>query len=201
MDILIRYINIYNGSLVVTGVIVLIVTSIIYAKRKKQHRHYNRLKLILIGSYNKSIKMKDPTIFINTVSKTLSLGSITVIASFIAKRQRVELRDFIFLFARETFQKKLRQLLKKGNAQQRIEVANMLSYYPSKKTFEALKKACSDRRQEVAIAAALSLVISDPKVSLVELIIQLFNSITQKGLFCFLRGLCHLIIYYNLRRN
>lgn len=187
MDILIRYVNIYNGSLVVTGIIVIIVTNLIYTIQKKQRRHFRHLKLKLIESYNKSIKLNDSIIFINTVSETLSSGSMTIIAAFFAKKQRYELQNFIPLFAKEALQKKLRQLLKRGNVQQRIKAANMLSYYPSEKTFKALKKACSDRRQEVVVSAALSLLICNPKASLAELIMLLFNSIPQKGLFCFLR--------------
>lgn len=194
MDILIRYINIYNGSLVLLGCIVIIITSIIYCKRRKQRRHYNKLKLTLITAYNKSIKQNNHIIFKNTVDKTLSSGSLILIVSFFAKRQRYELQKFLPFFAEETFQKKLRLLLLKGTVQQRIEAANMLSYYPCQKSFSALERACLDRRQEVAIAAALSLVVSDPNVSLVELITKLFNSIPQKGLFCFLR----LIPSYNL---
>ncbi|OCG01089.1 HEAT repeat domain-containing protein [Gilliamella sp. wkB112] len=187
MDILIRYVNIYNGSLVVTSIVVLFVTALIYRIQKRRHRHNSRLKLKLIESYNKSIKFNDSSIFVNTVSEALPSGSMTMIASFFAKKKCHELHNFIPLFAKETFQKKLRQLLKKGNAQQRIEAANMLSYYPCEKTLKALRKACSDHRQEVAVAAALSLLNSDPEVSLAQLIIQLFNSTTQKGLFCFLR--------------
>lgn len=187
MDILIRYVNIYNSSLVISAIIVLIVTTIIYSKQKKQRQHFRHLKLKLIESYNKSRKLNDSTIFVNTVSKTLSLGSMMMVAAFFAKKQRYELQDFISFFSNEIFQKRLRRLLKKGNAQQRIEAANMLAYYPSEKTFKALKKACTDRRQEVVVAAALSLLICNPKASLAELIMLLFNSIPQKGLFCFLR--------------
>lgn len=187
MDILIRYINVYNSSLIVTAIIVLIITTIIYSKQKSKRRHLNRLKLKLLESYNKSVKLNDSNIFINTVSETLSSGAMAILASFFSRKQHYELRNFISFFAKETFQKKLRQLLKQGNVQQRIDAAHMLSYYPSKKTFKALKNACSDHRQEVAVAASLSLLICDPQVSLAELIMLLFNSIPQKGLFCFLR--------------
>ena len=194
MDILIRYINIYNGSLVLFGFIVIIITSIIYCKRRNQRRHFNKLKLTLITAYNKSIKQNNKIIFKNTVNKTLSSGSLVLIVSFFAKRQRYEVQELLPFFAEETFQKKLRLLLHKGTVQQRVDAANMLSYYPCEKSFNALEKACLDHRQEVAIAAALSLVVSDPNVSLIELITKLFNSIPQKGLFCFLR----LIPSYNL---
>ena len=194
MEILIRYINIYNGSFVLFGFIVIIITSIIYFKRRNQRRHFNKLKVTLITAYNQSIKQNNKIIFKNTIDKTLSSGSLVLIVAFFAKKQRHEVQELLPFFAEETFQTKLRALLHKGTVQQRVDAANMLSYYPCQKSFIALEKACSDPRQEVAIAAALSLVISNPDVSLVELITKLFNSIPQKGLFCFLR----LIPSYNL---
>lgn len=187
MDILIRYVNIYTTCWVIGGFIVLIVTAVIYTIQKNQRKHHIRLRLKLIKAYNKSVKNNDSTIFTDTISKTLSSDLVKVIVRFFAQKQRSDVHDFISFFDGVSFQKKLRKLLKKGTTQQSIDAANMLSYYPSEQTFNALDHACLDSRQEVAIAAALSLVLCNPNVSLAQLIVKLFNSIPQKDLFCFLR--------------
>ena len=63
----------------------------------------------------------------------------------------------------------------------------MLAYYPCEKTNQALIQACNSYRQEVAIAAALSLVKNASGISIIQIMITLFNKIPQKGVFCFFR--------------
>ena len=184
MDILIRYINIYNVSMILTGILIVILTSIIYIKRRYQQKKFANLKLKLVNLIN--AKNRTYSFSSNKILKH-SINSVALIAAFFAEKKNSELEAIISLFENELFQKKLRRLLKKGTTKERIDAANMLSYYPTEETFFALKKACENPNPEIAIAAALSLAISNPEVTLAELIIILSKSIPQDGLFCFLR--------------
>ncbi|MCX8578250.1 hypothetical protein J3U35_02240 [Gilliamella sp. B2717] len=184
MDILIRYMNIYNVSMIFAGLIIVFITSIIYLDRRYHRKRFNDLKLKLIDLIAQKSKVN--AFYASKISK-YALNSVDLIAAFFAEKQFNELEPVLPLFENEVFQKKLRTLLKKGTTKERIDAANMLSYYPSTQTIAALKHACKNHNQEVAVAAALSLAISNPNVTLAELIILLSNSISQNGLFCFLR--------------
>lgn len=185
MDILTRYLNLYNACFIFISFIVLIVTIAVYIKREIQLRRLNKLKLQLLKIYKKTLKTGDKSYFKQEISKKLSLNCVAIIAAYFPKKNRR--KNDLAYFDMEPFQNKLRLLLKKGTTKQKIDAANMLAFYPSEKTYQALTQACNSSRQEVAIAAALSLVKNASDSSIIQIIIMLFNKIPQKGVFCFFR--------------
>lgn len=185
MDILTRYLNLYNACFIFISFIVLIVTIAIYIKREIQFRRHKKLKLQLLKIYKKALKTGDESYFKQEITKKLSLNCVAIIAAYFFKKHRE--KHILTYFDLEPFQNKLRLLLKKGTIKQKIDAANMLAYYPCEKTNQALIQACNSSRQEVAIAAALSLVKNASGISIIQIIITLFNKIPQKGVFCFFR--------------
>lgn len=185
MDILTRYLNLYNACFIFISFIVLIVTIAIYIKREIQFRRHKKLKLQLLKIYKKALKTGDESYFKQEITKKLSLNCVAIIAAnfFVKHREK----HILTYFDLEPFQNKLRLLLKKGTTKQKIDAANMLAYYPCEKTNQALIQACKRSRQEVAIAAALSLIKNASDISIIHIIITLFNKIPPKGVFCFFR--------------
>lgn len=182
-----NFFNYVSIFFVMLALIITFVASIGYFLHNRKQKKINRRNDVLIRALLKSKTLRDMRYF-DRAKSGFSQNDILFFALRLFENSPRDSNEKLkVFFADQPLQNALINLLKRGKTPQRILAANMLSYYPSDKTFNALKSALSNANQEVCVAAALALVYCDRHISLTDLLIKLHYLIPQKGLFCLLR--------------